>query len=106
MGYNAASACCSCGGGKSIVAAGAHEEEEEEDGGNEDYNGVGHVSCGCPSCTSDILETVVDNETIGQRIKWIVDNLNESEVDACELVCGEELDDICGDACNPSTCNS
>ena len=64
-----------------------------------------NITCGCSdSCTSSILGTKVDDRTIEEHIYWIVDNLNESEEEACELVCGEEYDDICGDQCNPSQC--
>ena len=118
-GKNVAEVCCACGGGKkngmdlkkmdSSDAYGTEEKQGQEEMEEEDekvaYLLAANITCGCPSsCTSDILDTDVGDVTIAQQISWIVDNLGESEIDACELVCGEEFDEICGKACNPSQC--
>ena len=102
-GKNAAMACCACGGGSSsFYTSKVHVDEHNEDEEKEVESGI---TCGCPSsCTSSILSTMVNDKSIEERISWIVDNLNESEEEACELVCGEEFDEICGSECNPSDC--
>ena len=64
-GKNAAQACCACGGGAGVDAdLDIDAPEDEFQGGDKDVNinDGDDITCGCPLCTSDILDTVAEDK--------------------------------------------
>eukprot|EP00934_Nitzschia_sp_Nitz4_P000424 Nitzschia sp. Nitz4//scaffold236_size30323//4352//6175//NITZ4_007984-RA/size30323-processed-gene-0.20-mRNA-1//-1//CDS//3329543481//424//frame0 len=59
--------------------------------------------CYCEGCTSSALEQLAGGHTCGNRMSWLQDNLDFSEVEACRLVAAVEFPNECG-LCNPNTC--
>lgn len=59
--------------------------------------GGGESRCGCSSCTASVLRRDADGFHVGNRIDWVMKNLGRSEEDACDLVCGVEFSDVCGE---------
>ena len=62
------------------------------------------TNCGCDSCTEDVLNSVADGFSCGNRINWVITNLDYSESEACILVASDEFPSICG-GCDPSKCS-
>ena len=68
------------------------------------------MDCGCPSssCNETVLNQMADDwsgsYTCGDRITWVMYNQNLNEVDAC-IRLSDEFPTICGQGCNPNTCN-
>lgn len=65
---------------------------------------IGGPTCGCGSCTQEVLDRVANGHSCGSRIDWVIANRGFSEFDACALVGGDEFPSICG-GCDPNTCN-
>jgi hypothetical protein len=108
-------ACCACGGGT---------------GGKSDAGAGGNIrtpptppaptptppaptppsesrgTCGCSTCSTEILNTYATKigKTVNEQISLYVSVFSMSEVDACTIVCQDQLPEICS-ACNPATCN-
>jgi hypothetical protein len=61
--------------------------------------------CGCSTCTDDVLNTMADGYSCGDRINWLQAALGKSELDACKQVSGKEFPKYC-DLCDPNTCNN
>lgn len=59
--------------------------------------GGGGSRCGCSSCTTSVLGRDADGFPAGNRIDWVMANLGRSEEQACDLVCGVEYPDVCGE---------
>lgn len=106
-GKNAVEACCACGGGiKTVFDDNLNQVDDAATDKiiSPSTSETKGITCGCNSCTPDTLTTVVEGQSLHDRIAFIVDNLNETEEEACELVCGEQFPEICGLACNPFKC--
>ena len=62
--------------------------------------------CGCSTCTEDVLATNADGYACGNRIEWVINNMDGySETDACNLVAGEEFPSVCG-GCHTAACST
>ena len=61
-------------------------------------------SCGCRSCTQDVLNRMAGEYSCKDRINWLQFVQGYSEDRACEKVAGDEFPGICG-PCNPKRCN-
>lgn len=62
------------------------------------------VTCGCAdSCTSDILNMLAGDYTCGDRIRYLVNSVGNTETDACKKVAGVEFPCVCG-KCDPDKC--
>jgi len=62
--------------------------------------------CGCPkTCTRAIQLADAHGSTCKSRIKWLVDNLGQSEYDACEQIALTEYPNECG-GCSPNLCGA
>lgn len=67
------------------------------------------TDCGCPSqCNSSVLDLVATDDagsfTCRDRIMWVMENLGQTQEDACASV-SNEFPSICGQGCNPYSCN-
>ena len=51
--------------------------------------GVAVGDCGCPSCTSSILNKDAGGHSVRNRIDWLIANKGQSEQKACST--GEDL---------------
>lgn len=61
----------------------------------------GDIDCGkIDSCTPYVLNTIVDDYTCRQRIKWVMDTQGIPELEACHTVAVDDYPEGCG-ACNP-----
>ena len=65
----------------------------------------GQITCGCsPSfCNSTVLNRLTGNVTCGERIEYLMNAENFTELDAC-LSVTEFYPDICGPLCHPEKC--
>jgi len=61
------------------------------------------AKCDCDSCTEEVLSSIAEGYSCGDRIDWIVSNRGFSESEACSLIGGDEYPSICG-SCDPSKC--
>ena len=55
--------------------------------------GVAVGDCGCPSCTSSILNKDADGYSVRNRIDWVIANMGQSEQKACST--GEHTPFLC-----------
>ena len=64
--------------------------------------------CGCADCTSTMLDHVASDSagsfTCRQRMMWVLNNTDYSELQACAMV-SRQFPDVCGNGCNPYTCD-
>lgn len=58
---------------------------------------ISTARCGCSSCTTTVLGRLADGHTVKNRIDWVMNNMGRSEKDACDLVCGDEFANVCGE---------
>jgi len=65
--------------------------------------GGGGSRCGCSSCSSSVLGRNAEGFSVESRIDWVKTNKGKSESDACDIVCGDEYPNICGE-CDPGRC--
>mmetsp|Transcript_49092 Transcript_49092/g.90933 ORF Transcript_49092/g.90933 Transcript_49092/m.90933 type:complete len:579 (-) Transcript_49092:225-1961(-) len=72
----------------------------------------GPSTCGCESCTADVLGTIACDQngcfSCGNRLDWLMNNMQLSEYDACVRLARDEFpgpDGPCGPACDPTKCN-
>jgi hypothetical protein len=64
--------------------------------------------CGCPECDEEAWALDADHFSCGARITWLLETESTTyptEQDACRLVAGIQYPEICGNKCNPDTCN-
>ena len=77
-------------------------------GGSHFVPPVNLTNCGCTQCTATILDQVAADSTgsytCRERITWVLNNSGYSEAQACAVV-SRQFPDVCGQGCNPYTCD-
>ena len=61
-------------------------------------------TCGCEQCTNNVLSAMAGDHSCKDRIDWLINVRQESELDACRTV-SNEFPAICG-ACHPDECQT
>ena len=67
------------------------------------------TNCGCSVCTSAMLDQIATDGTgsysCRDRINWVLSNSGYTEQGACDVI-SRQFPKVCGQACNPYTCDS
>jgi len=75
-----------------LCDSGSNNDEEEQ------------IQCGCPdSCTEQVLGSAADGHTCLERIEWVLEHREYTELEACQRV-SEEYPIVCGVGCHPDYC--